>query len=161
MRFAIRIVLAGLALVAAERTASAQDLRDPSQNPLAAIKADRWVDARSAAARFADPVTEKLVLYYRLLAPGAATAPEIAGFTRDNPDWPSQALLERRRQEAIAAEPDEAIVLTQCAAAATNLPNAMLRMFDAESAHEILREADPVRDAALAAIDAFLAIHAP
>jgi soluble lytic murein transglycosylase len=131
MRFAIRIVLAGLALVATERTASAQDLRDPSQNPLAAIKADRWVNARSAAARFADPVTEKLVLYYRLLAPGAATAPEIAGFMRDNPDWPSQALLERRRQEAIAAEPDEAIVLTQCAAAAANLPNAMLRCAEA------------------------------
>ena len=33
---------------------------------------------------------------------------------RDNPDWPNQALLERRRQEAIAADPDDADVLAQC-----------------------------------------------
>ena len=26
---------------------------------------------------------------------------------RDNPDWPNQALLERHRQYAIAADPDE------------------------------------------------------
>ena len=44
--------------------------------------------------------------------------------------------------------------------AARRLPNAKLRIWGRESAHEILREADPVRDAALAEIDAFLAEHA-
>ena len=75
----------------------------------AAIRADRWADAAAAAAAaYADPVATKLVTYYRLLAPGGATATEIADFMAQNPDWPSQALLERRRQEAIAAEPDQA-----------------------------------------------------
>lgn len=44
---------------------------------------------------------------------------------------------------------------------AARLPNARLQMWGPESAHEILREADPVRDAALAEIDRFLAEHAP
>jgi len=81
---------------------------------LAAIRTERWADAQAAASRFADPVAKKIVLYYRVRAPGAATAPEIADFMRDNPDWPAQALLERRREEAIAAEPDAATVLAQC-----------------------------------------------
>ena len=41
------------------------------------------------------------------------------------------------------------------------LPRGELLRFGPESAHEILREADPVRDRALAAIDAFLDRHAP
>lgn len=40
--------------------------------------------------------------------------------------------------------------------AASRLPNAELLMFGEEAAHEILRESDPVRDRALAAIDSFL-----
>ena len=68
------------------------------RDPIAAIRADHWAEAQADAAGYADPVAEKLVLYYRLLAPGAATAGEIAGFMHDNPDWPNQALLERHRQ---------------------------------------------------------------
>lgn len=45
--------------------------------------------------------------------------------------------------------------------AARRLPNAELLRFGDESAHEILREVDPVRDRALAAIDDFLDRHAP
>jgi lysophospholipase len=45
--------------------------------------------------------------------------------------------------------------------AAARLPNATLRMWGPESAHEILREVDSVRDAALAEIDRFLDAHAP
>src|SRR5271169_5186128 len=83
-------------------------------DPMAAARADRWADAAAAAAQYADPVAAKLVTYYRLLAPGAATAEEIAAFVATSPDWPAQALLERRRQEAIAADPDDAAVLAQC-----------------------------------------------
>jgi lysophospholipase len=42
---------------------------------------------------------------------------------------------------------------------AARLPNAELLRFGRESAHEILREVDPVRDRALAAIDTFLAAN--
>jgi lysophospholipase len=41
-------------------------------------------------------------------------------------------------------------------AVAARIPRARLHMFGKEAAHEILREADPVRDATLAAIDSFL-----
>ena len=44
---------------------------------------------------------------------------------------------------------------------AGRLPRGELIRFGPESAHEILREADPVRDRALAAIDEFLDRHAP
>ncbi len=83
---------------------------------MAAIRAEHWADAQTAASRFADPVPQKIVRYYRLRTPGAATAPEIADFMRESPDWPAQALLERRREEAISAEPDDATVLAQCTA---------------------------------------------
>lgn len=117
MRVPNRCILACVAALPLAGPVRAQDLRDPAQNPLTAIRAGSWADAQAAAARFADPVAEKLVLYYRLRAPGAATAAEIADFMQRNPDWPAQAMLERRRQEAIALEPDDAAVLAQCGAA--------------------------------------------
>ena len=120
MRIAIRLAVAGSALLLGG-SVGAQEL-----NPLMAVKSDRWADAQAAAARFADPVAEKLVLYLRLRAPGAATSSEIADFMQRNPDWPAQAMLERRRQEAIASDPDDASVLAQCSPAPT-LAAAMLR----------------------------------
>jgi soluble lytic murein transglycosylase len=108
MRFPIRFVLTGLALVLAG------GVRAQEPNPLNAVRMDRWADAQAEAARFADPVAEKLILYLRLRAPGAATAAEIADFMQRNPDWPAQAALEQRRQQAIASDPDDAAVLAQC-----------------------------------------------
>src|ERR1700675_1997352 len=113
MRVPIRFVLIGLALLMAGRPHA----QEP--NPLTAVKAARGADAQAAAARFADPVAEKIVLYLRLRAPGAATSSEIADFMQRNPDWPAQSMLERRRQEAIATDPDDASVLAQCNPAPT------------------------------------------
>jgi soluble lytic murein transglycosylase len=70
------------------------------------------------------------VLYLRLRAPGAATASEIADFMQRNPDWPAQAMLERRREEAIASDPDDAAVLAQCNPVPT-LSTAMTRCAEA------------------------------
>jgi soluble lytic murein transglycosylase len=124
MRVAIRFLLAGFAVLLA-REAHAQD-----SNPLYAVKANRWADAQAAAARFADPVAEKLVLYLRLRAPGAATPAEIAAFMERNPDWPAQSNLELRRQEAIATDPDDASVLAQCKPV-PSLASAMVRCAEA------------------------------
>jgi soluble lytic murein transglycosylase len=124
--------------------------QDAGPNPIVALRANRWADAQAAASRFADPVTRKLVLYFRLRAPGAATAAEIARFMQDSPDWPAQAMLERRRQEAIALEPDDATVLGQCAASAPNLAAPMLRCADA------LANAGRSADAAATARDAWV-----
>jgi soluble lytic murein transglycosylase len=93
--------------------AAAPALAQPA-DPIAAIRADHWAEAQQAAATYADPVAGKLVTYYRLLTPGAGTADEITEFMVQSPDWPNQALLERRRQEAIAADPDLASTLAQC-----------------------------------------------
>jgi soluble lytic murein transglycosylase len=127
MSVPIRLVFAGLALVLAAQSRA----QDAGSNPLAAVRANRWTDAEAAAARFADPVAEKLVLYMRLRAPGAATAEEIAGFMQRNPDWPAQAMLERRRQEAVASDPDDAAVLAQCTQPPPTLAGAMLRCAEA------------------------------
>lgn len=61
----------------------------------------------------------------------------------------------------IAAEQDRLVDHGAIVRAASRLPKATLRTWGPDSAHEILREADPVRDAALAEIDRFLDRHAP
>jgi peptidoglycan lytic transglycosylase len=125
MAASIRLRFAWLALFAAGPALAQQ------AEPIAAIRADRWADAQRAAAGYADPVATKLVTYFRLLAPGAATADEITDFMAQNPDWPNQALLERRRQEAIAADPDLASTLAQCDRNALSLPQTLLHCAEA------------------------------
>jgi soluble lytic murein transglycosylase len=120
----------------------------PPRGPMDAVRADRWVDAQAAAASAADPVAGKLVTYYRLLAPNGATAPEIAAFMAENPSWPNQALLERRRQEALAREADQAIVLAQCDHGPLQASAALLRCADAYTAAG--RAADAARVVRLA-----------
>jgi soluble lytic murein transglycosylase len=113
----LRALLFAVALLAA-RPATAQDVMDP-------VHADLWADAAAAAAQYADPVAAKLVTFYRLLAPGAATAPEIVAFMKASPDWPFQAILARRRDEALATDPDDAAVIAQCDATPPTLAAAM------------------------------------
>jgi soluble lytic murein transglycosylase len=124
---AIRAVLALLVLLCPRLAAAAE----PPPNPMPAVHGDRWTDADAIAAQYADPVAAKLISYYRLLAPGAATAQEIAEFVARSPDWPAQALLEHRRQEAIASDPDDASVLAQCGEGDIVAPSALLRCANA------------------------------
>jgi lysophospholipase len=56
----------------------------------------------------------------------------------------------------IATSADRLVSTRAIRRAATRLPRCEVLWFGAEAAHEILREADPVRDRALAGIDAFL-----
>jgi lysophospholipase len=60
----------------------------------------------------------------------------------------------------LVAEADQLVDPAAALAVAARLPRAKVVRFGAESAHEILREADPVRERALAEIDAFLQAHA-
>ena len=48
-----------------------------------------------------------------------------------SPDWPNQALLERRRQEAIATDPDLASTLAQCDRNKLTVPQTMLHCAEA------------------------------
>ena len=56
----------------------------------------------------------------------------------------------------LVADADKLVDPAAAVAVAATLPDARVVRFGAESAHEILREVDPVRDRALAEIDAFL-----
>jgi soluble lytic murein transglycosylase len=85
-----------------------------SSDVMQLVRADRWTEADAAAAQEPDPVARKLVLYYRLLAPAAATAAEIGRFIADSPDWPLQGTLARRRDEALAADADDNDAAQQC-----------------------------------------------
>lgn len=60
----------------------------------------------------------------------------------------------------LLADHDALVDSRAALAVAARLPHVDVLRFGAESAHEILREADPVRDRALAAIDSFLDTHA-
>jgi soluble lytic murein transglycosylase len=127
MSVMLRVTLALLALLCPAVVQAAELL----PNPMPAIRADHWADAATVAAQYADPVAQKLVVYFRLLDPGAATAQEIEDFVTTSPDWPAQATLERRRQEAVAADPDDAAVLAQCTGGTITIPAARLRCADA------------------------------
>ena len=100
---------------------------------MALVRADRWADAQAATAGDADPVAGKLVTYFRLLAPYAANASEIDGFMRDNSDWPNQAGLARRREEALAVEPDDGVAMDLCTRAPPVTAGALLRCADAQA----------------------------
>ncbi len=96
-----------------------------------AAAAARWVEAAKLAEGLADPVAQKLATYFRVLTPGAASAEEIASFMAQNPDWPNQALLERRREEAIGAQPDIALVVGPCLQGPITLTGTLVRCADA------------------------------
>ncbi len=102
--------------------------------PMDAVRADRWQDAQREAAESADPVAGKLVTYFRLLAPHAASAAEIAAWASANPGWPGQGRLEQRREEALANEPDQTVALAQCERGPPRIAGALLRCAEAYTA---------------------------
>jgi soluble lytic murein transglycosylase len=98
-----------------------------------ALRENRWADADAMTTDALDPVAHKLVLYYRLLAPGGGHPAEIAAFMAQNPAWPNGALLSRRLAEALAAEPDDRTVLEICAHQPVHEIPSLLRCADADS----------------------------
>jgi len=126
-RFGLGVVLL-LPLLAAV-AASAQEV-------MPAIRAQRWAEAEAAAARLPDPVAGKLVTYYRLLTPGAATVAEISAFMASSPDWPLQSALARRRDDALSAVPDDATAAAECDRAkpfVVAAANALMRCAEADT----------------------------
>lgn len=101
---------------------------------MTSVRANHWAEADAATALLPDPVARKLVTFFRLIAPGAASLGEITAFTANNPDWPQQAALARRRDEALAAEPDDATAAAECDRPkpfAVTAPATLLRCADA------------------------------
>ena len=120
-----------LILVLLARTALAQS--PGAADVMTLVRGDRWAEAQAAAATYLDPVVPKLVTYFRLMAPGAATADEITAFQKDSPDWPLQGSLNRRREEALVGTIDDQKAASICDAAPPSLAAALLRCADAYS----------------------------
>lgn len=91
------------------------------------IRADRWDQAHGVAIADPDPLVAKLVEYFRVMAPGAASFDDIVAFMKSSPDWPLQYSLARRRDEALAAVADDAEAAADCDKFTPNLPGAVLR----------------------------------
>jgi soluble lytic murein transglycosylase len=108
----LRALLLAAALLATPlHPAWAQNGREAGRAALASAQAGRWSEASAQAAQ-ADPLLARLVTWMRLTQRGGAgSAAEIVGFVESAPDWPSQDALQRRVEELLAAEPDDALVL--------------------------------------------------
>jgi soluble lytic murein transglycosylase len=95
------------------------------------VRADRWAEAQAAVAWHPDPVARKLVAWMRLMAPGQGRVDELGAFLAANPDWPMQVTLARRRDEALALEPDNGLARAECRRATPTLAGALLRCAEA------------------------------
>ncbi len=71
------------------------------------VYAGNFSAASALAAATGDPLTQKLVTFFRLTDPGGGTADEIRAFIAQNPDWPEQGLLALREQQAAGIVPLE------------------------------------------------------
>ena len=85
------------ALAWAQSPASPQIMTD--------VYAGDFSNASALAAATGDPLTQKLVTFFRLSDPGGGTADEIRTFIAQNPDWPEQGLLALREQQAEGSVP--------------------------------------------------------
>ena len=108
--FRLLLIFAGL--VSALNPVRAEDLSEADRAAgIAAITAARggdWSQAYADAARSANALPMKIVRwldYARTNATGRFS--DIATFIEQNPDWPSQKVLRRRAEEALATESDE------------------------------------------------------
>lgn len=97
------------ALPAGARVLSDQD-RLLYRDAFAAIRSGDWPAAYRKALAAADPVLAKVVRFYDLSREGGtARFAEITEFATDNPDWPGQAMLRQRAEEAIGTGTDREI----------------------------------------------------
>jgi peptidoglycan lytic transglycosylase len=75
---------------------------------VAAANAGNWNEAYTDAAATKDPLASKILHWLDYDRPGApGSFADIAAFISANPDWPGQAALRARAEEALVAEPDK------------------------------------------------------
>jgi soluble lytic murein transglycosylase len=101
-----------LPAAASAQTASSQAARiTAGKAAITAANSARWAEADTYAAA-ADPLVAKIVLWMRLTHRTApASAGELVGFLRDNPDWPQPDSIARRAETAFGGPADDALAL--------------------------------------------------
>jgi len=124
VRPATALLLAALALpvpalLAASGRAEAQpwatDAARAAGRAALALAATGRHAAAEAAGTGADPLVRKILLWMRLQARGQGTGPELTDWVEANPDWPLPQTLNRRAEEALAADPNDARALSHFA----------------------------------------------
>ncbi len=121
--------------------------RQAGRQALDAARLGRFAEAEQLAAA-ADPMARKIVIWLRMQARGTASGPELAAWLAENPDWPLPGTIAARAEEALAFEPDDALVLRHFALnpprgieAAQRLAEALTRAGRGREAPELLRRA--------------------
>ena len=116
----------------AAQTASSQAARIAAgKAAIAAANGARWAEADTYAAA-AEPLIAKVVLWMRLSHRTApATAAELVGFLRDNPDWPQVDTIARRAEAAFGGPQDDPLVLAHFSAFPPRSLSAALRHAEA------------------------------
>jgi soluble lytic murein transglycosylase len=127
---------------------ASQAQRAAGRVALAAAQANRFPEAE-AAAQAADPMARKLVTWMRMQSRiSGATGAEIAAWLEANPDWPLPETIARRAEEALAVDPDDAVVLRHFARIPPRGVEAAQRYADALSRAGRGRDATPMLRAA-------------
>jgi soluble lytic murein transglycosylase len=89
-----------------------------ARSAIADVDHGKWDDAYSVAERAHFPILTKLVTWLDLTRPGTpADFPHLRAFIAENPDWPSQTLLRKHAEDAIAdsTPPGEVVTWFQLA----------------------------------------------
>ncbi|MBP0445738.1 lytic transglycosylase domain-containing protein [Roseomonas sp. SSH11] len=104
--------------------------------------------AAAETAAQADPVVRKITAWLRLLQRGQATPGELVAWVAANPDWPLPQTMNRRVEDALAADPDDALALAHfrrnpplTLGGAQRYADALARSGDDTRAREVIRTA--------------------
>ena len=146
MRRILRLALLPVLLAgpAAAQPWASEPQRAAGRQALAAAQANRFAEAEALAAS-ADPLARKLVTWLRVQSrQGAASGAEIAAWLAANPDWPLPETIARRAEEALATDPDDALVLRHFARTPPRTIEGAQRFADALSRAGRGREATPM-----------------
>ncbi|MFZ2006555.1 MAG: lytic transglycosylase domain-containing protein [Stellaceae bacterium] len=107
-----RLLLIVVALLAFLRPAHAEDLSEADRTAglaaIAAARAGDWPQAYAAAGRATNPLPSKIVRWLDFTRSNiTGRFSDISQFVEQNPDWPSQKILRRQAEQALASESDD------------------------------------------------------
>ena len=104
------VIAVGLATPVPAEVLSPSDVR-AVKAAFAAAKADKWKKARRLVASVKDPAPAKILRWFDFTRVGTdASFDAIGWFMVRNPDWPGQALLRRRAEEAIVDKTPQSVL---------------------------------------------------
>ena len=120
---------------------TAGDTLDPAdvaiyRKALSAASRSHWQQALSIAGQARDPILQKVLRWDHYRQRGdTGSFDDIAGFMRDNPDWPDQALLQRRAEEALDDKVADDVVLAWFSQRRPRTGAAMIRLAESMMRH--------------------------